>query len=160
MAGNSKESPRQKMIGMMYLVLTALLALNVSKDILKGFITVNESMERTNAALIDNQLKTMEDFRAYAKTDSIAGTHLKLTEEVFKLTQASYEYVSKLKSHVISETEKLDNKSSGDTMHLRYTEKQDDYDTPTYLLIGDDAASPKDGELTAKALKNNIIQLH
>lgn len=35
MAGNSKETPRQKMIGLMYLVLTAMLALNVSKDILK-----------------------------------------------------------------------------------------------------------------------------
>jgi hypothetical protein len=34
----SKETPRQKMIGMMYLVLTALLALNVSKDILDAFI--------------------------------------------------------------------------------------------------------------------------
>lgn len=41
----------------MYLVLTAMLALNVSKDILKGFVTVNESLERTNAALIDNQIK-------------------------------------------------------------------------------------------------------
>ena len=33
-----KETPRQKMIGMMYLVLTALLALNVSKEILQGFV--------------------------------------------------------------------------------------------------------------------------
>ena len=160
MAGGKNETPRQKMIGMMYLVLTALLALNVSKDILKGFITVNESMERTNAALIDNQLKTMEDFRLYAKTDATSRIHLELTEDVFKLTQNSYDYVSKLKSYVIAETEKLDNKSSGDTMHLRYTEKQDDYDTPTYLLIGDDVANPKDGELTAKSLKNNIINLH
>ncbi len=37
-----KETPRQKMIGMMYLVLTALLALNVSKDIINAFVTVNE----------------------------------------------------------------------------------------------------------------------
>lgn len=65
MAGNSKETPRQKMIGLMYLVLTAMLALNVSKDILKGFVTVNESLERTNAALIDNQIKTLSDFREY-----------------------------------------------------------------------------------------------
>ena len=43
-----KETPRQKMIGMMYLVLTALLALNVSVEILQAFIIVNESMESTN----------------------------------------------------------------------------------------------------------------
>ena len=43
-----KETPRQKMIGMMYLVLTALLALNVSKEIMDAFLVVNESMETTN----------------------------------------------------------------------------------------------------------------
>jgi len=41
MAGG-KETPRQKMIGMMYLVLTALLALNVSKEIVIAFITLND----------------------------------------------------------------------------------------------------------------------
>ena len=44
MAGG-KETPRQKMIGMMYLVLTALLALNVSKEILNAFIIVNTGLE-------------------------------------------------------------------------------------------------------------------
>jgi len=43
-----KETPRQKMIGMMYLVLTALLALNVSKDIIEAFVVVNNSLEVTN----------------------------------------------------------------------------------------------------------------
>ena len=42
-----KETPRQKMIGMMYLVLTALLALNVSKDIINAWVGVNGSMEQT-----------------------------------------------------------------------------------------------------------------
>jgi gliding motility-associated protein GldM len=46
-----KETPRQKMIAMMYLVLTALLALNVSKEILNAFLVVNESMESTNSSL-------------------------------------------------------------------------------------------------------------
>ena len=43
-----KETPRQKMIAMMYLVLTALLALNVSKEVLDAFVVVNESVVRTN----------------------------------------------------------------------------------------------------------------
>ncbi|MBC8265968.1 MAG: hypothetical protein H8E84_03290 [Flavobacteriales bacterium] len=44
-AGNL--SPRQKMINMMYLVLTALLALNVSKEVLNSFFEVNTGIERT-----------------------------------------------------------------------------------------------------------------
>ena len=47
MAG-AKETPRQKMIGMMYLVLTALLALNVSADILDAFDGLGYLRDRQN----------------------------------------------------------------------------------------------------------------
>jgi gliding motility-associated protein GldM len=46
-AKNCPETPRQRMIGMMYLVLTAMLALNVSSDILKGFTLVDSSLRST-----------------------------------------------------------------------------------------------------------------
>lgn len=42
-------SPRQKMINLMYIVLTAMLALNVSSDVLDGFTQVEEGLTRTNA---------------------------------------------------------------------------------------------------------------
>ncbi len=46
---HGKESPRQKMIGMMYLVLTALLALNVSAEVLNAFILIDNSLRTTTA---------------------------------------------------------------------------------------------------------------
>ncbi len=56
--GNCPETPRQKMIGMMYLFLTAMLALNVSGELLqafvtmdKGFIQSRETVERKNDVL-------------------------------------------------------------------------------------------------------------
>jgi len=52
--GHGKETPRQKMIGMMYLVLTALLALNVSADILKAFTKIDESI-RTSTQSSQNK---------------------------------------------------------------------------------------------------------
>src|SRR5881275_1533734 len=48
------KEPRQKMINMMYLVLTALLALNVSAEILNAFKTVNNSIIKANGVLDDN----------------------------------------------------------------------------------------------------------
>ena len=54
MAGG-KETPRQKMIGMMYLVLTALLALNVSKQVIAAFITLNDKLD-ASAEIIDNKV--------------------------------------------------------------------------------------------------------
>ena len=44
---HEKLSPRQKMIGMMYLVLTAMLALNVSKDAVEAFKNIDNSLTLT-----------------------------------------------------------------------------------------------------------------
>ena len=43
-ATNCPETPRQKMIQMMYLVYTAMLALNVSADILNAFVVVDDTL--------------------------------------------------------------------------------------------------------------------
>jgi gliding motility-associated protein GldM len=74
-AKNCPETPRQKMIGMMYLVLTAMLALNVSAAILNGYMQVDDSLHTTtvsvqeankllyqkfDAAMADNPDKTRE----------------------------------------------------------------------------------------------------
>ena len=60
----AKETPRQKMIGMMYLVYTALLAMNVSKDILDAFDTVNSGVQTTNITLA-NQID--QKYAAFAE---------------------------------------------------------------------------------------------
>jgi gliding motility-associated protein GldM len=62
MAGG-KESPRQRMINMMYLVLTAMLALQVSNAILQKFVLLNNSLEQANGAADksnDNTLRAMD----------------------------------------------------------------------------------------------------
>jgi len=51
--GHGKESPRQKMVNMMYLVLTALLALNVSADILNAFVLIDSSLRTSKESVED-----------------------------------------------------------------------------------------------------------
>ena len=53
---------RQKMINMMYLVLTALLALNVSKEVLNSFFEVNKGIERTTTNFYNKNGDTYYDF--------------------------------------------------------------------------------------------------
>ena len=57
MAGG-KISPRQKMINMMYLVLTALLAMNVSKEVINAFKNVDSSINKTIKVLNDKNAST------------------------------------------------------------------------------------------------------
>ena len=61
MAG-AKETPRQKMISMMYLVLTALLALNVSVEVIDSFNNVNKGIE-TSISSIERKLDDSELFQ-------------------------------------------------------------------------------------------------
>jgi hypothetical protein len=82
MAGG-KLSPRQKMINMMYLVLTALLAMNVSAEVLEAFKLVETGIENSNTVLKDKVefvdaafKKTMNDSpdgeMLYAKTQEVS----------------------------------------------------------------------------------------
>ncbi|MFL2996044.1 MAG: gliding motility protein GldM [Cytophagales bacterium] len=61
MAGG--DSPRQKMINMMYIVLIAMLALNVDTKVLKKFIMINQSFEVTNSDKIIENNKKVESIR-------------------------------------------------------------------------------------------------
>ena len=55
-------SPRQKMINLMYVVLMAMLALNVSNEVLNGFSIVEESLNRTTANAAQENQVIYEDF--------------------------------------------------------------------------------------------------
>jgi hypothetical protein len=70
--GGGKETPRQKMIGMMYLVLTALLAMNVSKQILHGYVAVNESIEKSKENMHENNERVFKAFEDMAANTASA----------------------------------------------------------------------------------------
>ncbi|MBK0404277.1 gliding motility protein GldM [Adhaeribacter sp. BT258] len=63
MAGG-KETPRQKLIGMMYLVLTALLALQVSSSIMLKFKFLDDSLMDVNRKTITNNVNVTKGIEA------------------------------------------------------------------------------------------------
>jgi len=69
-ATNCPETPRQRMISMMYLVLTAMLALNVSKDILNAFVIVDETLGRSNQITVS---KNAQDYTELRRQKEILG---------------------------------------------------------------------------------------
>ena len=64
--GNCPETPRQKMIGMMYLMLTAMLALNVSGDLLKAFTLVDDSIKKQTESTDEKLGVSFNNFDAKA----------------------------------------------------------------------------------------------
>lgn len=101
MAGG-KLSARQKMINMMYLVLTAMLALNVSKDILKALTKLNESLSET-IETVDN--KNADAYLALAKASAENPAKAKVWNdkalEVKALSENMFKYIAELKDTLV-----------------------------------------------------------
>lgn len=157
MAGG-KETPRQKMIGMMYLVLTALLALNISKQVLQGFIRVNESMETTINNLEENNKRVMDAFKAASENNPAAKPYYDKALEVKKHIEEVVKYFEETKFKVIKETDQVPNVDKNYKLSVEKG-KVDDFDTPTGMLIGPDPSKMVDGEYTAKALRRKLEKL-
>lgn len=98
MAGG-KETPRQKMIGMMYLVLTALLALNVSSTVLDKFAFINESLERANAESSGRNSRTIEGMKQAAKDKGNRSDDLKVVAGAEDLRAKTLEVISQLEEY-------------------------------------------------------------
>ena len=100
-AKNCPETPRQKMIGMMYLVLTAMLALNVSTDILNGFTLVDKSLHSSIAASDTRNAKLYNDFKA-ANADNPEKTQewFDKASEVQKRADSLFNYIQNFKEQI------------------------------------------------------------
>jgi gliding motility-associated protein GldM len=157
MAGG-KETPRQKMIGMMYLVLTALLALNVSKEILNAFVVVNSGLEVTNRNFGQKNNKTYGDFEA-ANTKDPAKTKpfYERAQQAQKMSNELVAYIDAIKKHIIMETDGVDEKAADSIrVKIQFVSSKDNNDVPTHVLIGDDPGTPKSGKFSAKELKQKL----
>jgi gliding motility-associated protein GldM len=111
MAGG-KETPRQKMIGMMYLVLTALLALQVSNAVLEKFAIIYETLEQLT---VESKIKNAQTLDAIVKEagKSSNGDIVRAREnaqKVRELTNTTLANIDKLKVEMkaLSGTQEID----------------------------------------------------
>src|SRR5690554_8190536 len=94
MAVNSPNSPRQKMINLMYLVFIAMLALNVSAEVLDGFGLVDRSMRNSSRTKSDKNDLIMEELAQYSKQNpEKAGEWYSKGEEVRGMTDSLITYI-------------------------------------------------------------------
>lgn len=154
--GGGKLPPRQKMIGMMYLVLTALLAMNVSKDILDAFIVVNDGIENSTATFADKTSIYYSKFAAAAIDSETAKPFKAKADNVKKMTDDLYDYIKKLKHHLITVVDKTPEGSHDSLYKISNVQSKDNYDLPTLTMGLAEPATPKDGEWTAVDLRKKI----
>ena len=140
---HGKETPRQKMIGMMYLVLTALLALNVSKDAVKAFMRVDGGLTKTTANFsVKNSLTYQEFDRAAAENEAKAGPWRDLAFEVRERSNEISEYIQSLKVEIVTKAKDFD-ALDGNNVISEKIKRFDDTNIPSAIMIGphDDKAA-------------------
>lgn len=145
------KEPRQKMINMMYLVLTAMLALNVSAEILNAFRTVNQSLANANEII---ELKNQGLFGSFERKVADPKTAEKAKIWQAKALQARG-YADDLYNHI--ESLKKDLMVGAGQIKPGGEYKEDNLDAPTRLLV----EGPKGKELYQKLkdYKNNLLSI-
>lgn len=99
------KEPRQQMINMMYLVLTALLALNVSAEILNAFKLVKDGLHTSNEAIEGKNLGTMVSFEKSMENDpKKTGPYYEDAKKVRQMTAEFIEYVDGIEKQLIEES--------------------------------------------------------
>ncbi|MBP3670838.1 MAG: gliding motility protein GldM [Bacteroidaceae bacterium] len=130
MAGNStKLTPRQKMINLMYIVLTAMLALNVSSDVLNGFRQVEEGLGRTTATAAvrnDALYQQLADFNE--QNPEKGGMWYNESLQLRDRTTQLYNYIDSLKLIIVQ-------KADGKDADVKNIQSQDDLEAASYVML-------------------------
>jgi gliding motility-associated protein GldM len=126
MAGG-RQTPRQKLIGMMYLVLTALLALNVSVEVLDAFVLVDEGLQQTNVNFGRKVEMVYGDFRKQKalSEDRVEPFYTKAFE-VQAITDSLVSFIVNSRTNMIAVVDKIPFEQA-DTMRLIDMKAKDNY---------------------------------
>lgn len=160
MAGGNL-TPRQKMINMMYLVLLALLALNVSKQVLNAFALLYNSLDVTNLSLLARNEKLYSDFEKELANDPVKVTPIyEKASRIRKLVKDLKDYIDTMIINIIVQTERGISKDSAAKIakNLMNLQGKDNTDAPTIALGMQEPKKPSDAPYTALALKKKLIE--
>ncbi|QZT35878.1 gliding motility protein GldM [Halosquirtibacter xylanolyticus] len=126
------EAPRQKLIGVMYLVYTAMLALNVDKNVLNAFTTVDHGLEMTIQNFNAKNIQTYARFdQAAAVNPKKVGKYKTKADSVRNKTDRLVKHIQDLKEFIVC---KADQKPKADFDNI---EKKDDTHIAAEVMLNE-----------------------
>ncbi|NDV16877.1 gliding motility protein GldM [Muricauda sp. TY007] len=103
---SGKQTPRQKMINLMYLIFIAMLALNMSKEVLAAFGLMNEKLETSNTNMDSNNSSFMASLETKAsENEEEYGELYQNAQEIKQLSDNYYNYLEGLKKEMTADLE-------------------------------------------------------
>lgn len=146
----NKVSPRQKMINLMYVLLMAMLALNVSSDVLNGFTLVDESLTKSTANSSEQNLALYRDFAAFMEQNpEKVHEWFSRAQTVKQMSDSLYEYADLLKELIAKKADGAE----GD--HARLINRED-LEASTFVML---SKSENRGQKLYDAINNYREQI-
>lgn len=141
------KEPRQMMINMMYLVLTAMLALNVSAEVLNAFTIVNDGIKRTNKAIESKNSSVYEAFEEKAKDDPTAVDE---RDDAYEIKELSDGLVSEIDAMIgdIKNLVGIELDENGNEIGLK--NPKDTHKGTRYLIVDGNASNLKESILNVR----------
>ena len=117
---SGKETPRQKMINLMYLVFIAMLALNMSKEVLTTFGEIDEKVSKSTTNIKAKNSSDLEDLAKDAQTDaSNWADAYEMVDQISSLANELDSYInSEVKFPIVMKEDKYDKNRDGNTKDL------------------------------------------
>lgn len=149
MAGG-KETPRQRMIGILYLVLLGLIALNVPENLLDAFKNITRSLDASTKNVNSSLQATYSAFDAKIKAQPDKAKYLNSAKEATKMAGDLNGYIEELKAELIKE-------GGGINPEIDDVTARDNLDISSEVMINGKKADVLKGKIEATRAK--LLQL-
>ena len=146
-------SPRQKMINLMYLVLMAMLALNVSSDVLNGFSLVSDSLSKTtqNASHVNNDIYETFDEQMKNNPAKVKQWYDK-AQYVRGISDSLYNLAEELKEAIVRE-------SDGEEGDVNNIKNREDLEASTQIMLAPGTGRGKELRQAINNYREKIIKM-
>lgn len=130
-------SPRQKMINLMYVVLMAMLALNVSTEVLNGFSIVEESLNRTTSNATKENQVIYDNFAEQLKANPAkVKAWFDKAMEVKSISDSIYNFAEQLKVAIVQEAD-------GDDADVKNIQNKEDLEAANQIMLAPERGKGK-----------------
>lgn len=152
-ASNAPETPRQKMISLMYIMLLCMLALNVSSDVLGGFELVEDSLLKStqnsqaqNESLYDN----LEE--SFLHNPEKTGEWYQRAQDVRMMSDSMYQYLESIKWEIAR-------KADGKNADIYNIKKREDVNAPAFVMLPPTGHKGRQLATAMEAYRNSIAAM-
>ena len=144
-------SPRQKMINLMYVVLMAMLALNVSSEVLNGFSIVEDSLNRTTNGSIKENNIVYDDLEMQMRLNP---TKVKAwydkAQEVRRISDSLYNFAEELKLAIVREAD-------GKNARIEDFQNKEDLEAANQVMLAPGRGKGQELYNAIKSFRNRVV---